>query len=152
MAPDYSLALEEARRGFDATSGELPALRTRATQLLGVSGLAASFVGGFGAASRQPPNGPGWAALGFFVVTAGLCLVLLWPRAFYDAPKPFQLVAWAETPDVTLKEMQKRLAEVMSEKNDANRERLDRLFMVYSWTVVALSLEIVALVLTVWSR
>jgi len=152
VSADYSLALEEARRGFDATSNELPALRTRATQLLAVSGLAASFVGGLvGDTGRQSLSWVNWAALGSFVITAGLCLVLLWPRKFYDAPKPPQLVAWAETPDITLETMQKQLAESMSEKNDVNRKRLDRLFRYYSWTVVALSIEIIMLVLTVWS-
>jgi hypothetical protein len=42
--PDFTLALEEARRNFDSLNGRLADLRNRSLQLVSVGALAASFV------------------------------------------------------------------------------------------------------------
>lgn len=150
--PDFSLALEEARRTFDALSDELPALRNRATQLLGVSGLAATFLGGL---SRMPAGQPiglwGWVAVVAFVVTAAMCLRLLWPGWFHRGPTPSELVKWAETPGASLPEMQRAMALHMQKKYGENRKKLDGLSRWYSATVVALFVEISAFVINLWS-
>jgi hypothetical protein len=131
----------------------LPALRNRATQLLGVSGLAASFLGGIAhPATGQPLGVWGWFAVAVFVVTAGLCLWLLWPRRFFRAPKSSALVSWAETPDVSRADMDRDLALYVGQKYAVNRKRMDRLSNFYSAAVVALLIEIAAFVIDLWSR
>ena len=52
--PSCTLALEEARRGFDQLAGEVTAIRDRAVTTLGMGGLAASFLGGVASVSRTP--------------------------------------------------------------------------------------------------
>jgi hypothetical protein len=42
--PRYVLALEEARRSMDQQMADLSGVRARATTLLGVAGLSASFL------------------------------------------------------------------------------------------------------------
>ena len=149
--PDFSLALEEARRSFDALSDELPALRNRAAQLLGVSGLAASFLGGLARVpSGQPIGVWGWVAVLAFITTAALCLRLLWPARFHRGPTPSALVAWAEEGD-SLAEMQRNLALHMQRKYEENRDKLDGLSRWYSATVVGLLVEISAFVIDLWS-
>lgn len=149
--PDFSLALEEARRSFDALSDELPALRNRAAQLLGVSGLAASFLGGL---TRVPAGQPigvwGWVAVVAFVATAAMCLRLLWPVWFHRGPAPAALVEWAAEGDC-LPEMQRNLALHMQRKYRENRDKLDGLSRWYSATVVGLLVEISAFVIDLWS-
>lgn len=148
--PDFSLALEEARRTFDALSAELPALRSRATQVLGVGGLAASFLGGIALRGEQRLGSWGWVAVAAFTATAVLCLVILWPRRFYASPQPAQLVEWAERPDATTVEMTRDLALHMGEKYDANRTQLDRLSRFYCGAVVTLCAEIAAFIIDLW--
>lgn len=149
--PDFSLALEEARRSFDALADELPALRNRAAQLLGVSGLAASFLGGLvRVPSGQPIGAWGWAAVIAFVVTVGLCLRLLLPVWLHRGPTPSRLVAWAEEGD-SLAEMQRNLALHMQKKYAENRITLDRLSRRYSVAVIGLVVEVAAFVVDVWS-
>lgn len=148
---DFSLALEEARRAFDALSDELPALRNRATQLLGVSGLAASFLGGLARVPASQPIGAwGWVAVLAFVATAAMCLRLLWPGRFHRGPRPSLLVGWAES-GAPLTEMQRDLALHMQSKYKENRSKLDALSRWYSATVIALLAEITAFVIDLWS-
>lgn len=148
---DFSLALEEARRAFDALSDELPALRNRATQLLGVSGLAASFLGGLARVPASQPIGAwGWVAVLAFVATAAMCLRLLWPGRFHRGPQPSLLVDWAES-GAPLPEMQRDLALHMQSKYKENRNNLDALSRLYSATVIALLVEITAFVIDLWS-
>lgn len=148
--PDYTLALEEARRSFDALSDELPALRTRTTQVLGLAGLAASFIGGLALRTDRGMNTWGWVAIAAFVVTAGLCAALLWPRRLYGPPDPAKLVEWAERSDTTMADMTRDLALHYSEKYDLNRDRLDRLSTIFCCVVIATCVEVVVFVVALW--
>jgi hypothetical protein len=148
---EFSLALDEARRGFDGLSVELPALRNQATQVLGVAGLAAAFLGGLALADGQSLETWGWVAVGGFVATACLAMIILWPRRFYAAPDPARLVAWAETTGVTQSQMVRDLALYMGIKYDANRAILDRLSRLYSCTVFTMLVEIAAFIIDLWS-
>ncbi|NHC24124.1 hypothetical protein G6553_13205 [Nocardioides sp. IC4_145] len=55
--PSYTLALEEARRGFDQLAGEVSDVRGRSVSLLGMGGLAASFLGGLTLPQRRFGDG-----------------------------------------------------------------------------------------------
>jgi len=149
--PDFTLALDEARRSFDALSDELPAIRTRATQILGVGGLAASFLGGLALRSGQQLGPWGWVAVAAFTVTAVLCGILLWPRRLYASLEPAILVEWAERPDAAVADMTRDLALYMGQKYDANRKTLNRLSWLYCAAVIIVCVEIAAFIIDLWS-
>lgn len=72
-------------------------------------------------------------------------------RAIPPRPQTSALVEWAETPGVSLSEMQRDLALHMQKKYGENRHKLDRLSKWYSATVVGLLVEITAFVIDLWS-
>lgn len=149
--PDYALALEEARRSFDALNVELPAVRARATQILGLAGLAASFLGGLALRPGQGMSAWSWTAVISFLATAVLTAVILWPRRLYASQEPAILVSWAEQGDVSCAEMTRDLALRYGEKYDFNRSVIDRLSRFYCVAAVTVCLQVLALVLDVWS-
>ena len=138
---DYTLALAEARRGFDALSAEVAALRDRSAKVLGVGGLATSFVGGLSVQADKPLTLWAYIAIGFFMVLVTLSLTILWPRRFRLSQDPYELVAWAEMDDMTTPRMEKNLALHMADHYDENREKLDRLGTLYCWSVAVLVLQ-----------
>lgn len=143
---DYALALEEARRDFDALSAELPALRSRAIQTAGIGGLALSFLGGLAIRTGEPLSGWAYVAVAAFVVMTTLCLVILWPRRLYSSVDPAVLVEWAERADATSENMRRDLALQMGLKYEHNRVKIDRLSWMGCAIVVALFVQIAALV------
>ena len=148
----YTLALEEARRGFDQLGGELSRVRDRASAALGIGGLAASFLGGLAIRDGAVLSLWTWLSIGAFVALAALCFAILWPRRFRTSQDPAMLVGWAETDGVTIDDMERDLALHMGADYDSNREILDRLMWLYCGVVVALMVEISALVLDIRSR
>jgi hypothetical protein len=58
--PDYALALEEARRGFDSLEKHLADIRNRSQQIVGIGALAASIVGVWRRSDRT--NSACWAS------------------------------------------------------------------------------------------
>lgn len=95
--PSYTLALEEARRGFDQLAGEVSDVRNRSVSLLGMGGLAASFLGGLTLRNGAPVTAWTWVAVAAFVVLAALCAVVLWRRHFHVSQDPAVLVQWLST-------------------------------------------------------
>ena len=148
----YTLALEEARRGFDQLDGELARVRERASAAMGIGALVASFLGGLGIRDGAALSRWTWLAIGAFVALALLCFAILWPRRFRTSQDPAKLVSWAEKDGVTLGEMERDLALHLGAQYDPNAKILDRLMWLYAGVVVALVVEISALVLNLWSR
>jgi hypothetical protein len=86
------------------------------------------------------------------VAVALLCFAILWPRRFRTSQDPAILVGWAETKAATVDDMERDLALRLAEQYDPNARILDRLMWLYCGVVVALIVEILALVLDIWSR
>ena len=149
---DYSLALEEARRAFDALAEELAGLRNRSTQILSVSGLVAAFLGGLTLDKDRPVGTWGGLDVGAFVVMVCLTMVILWPRRLYASIDPTTLVTWAEIPANSRSVMDRDLALHLGEKYEANRRTIDQLTWVYCGVVATLLVEIISFVLTLWNR
>jgi hypothetical protein len=155
MGPEphrYTLALEEARRGFDQLDAELARLRERASTALGIGALVASFLGGLAIRNGASLSLWTWLAISALVAVALLCFAILRPRRFRTSQDPAVLVGWAETEGVTLDAMERDLALRLAEQYDPNAKILDRLMWLYCGVVVALIVEISALVLDIWSR
>lgn len=140
------MALEEARRGFDALNAELPSIRNRATQMIGVAGLAASFLGGLALQNSQPIGAWGWVAVGSFAGVLAFSLLILWPWRSYASIYPSQLVIWAEHEGASKSEMTRDLALHIENKYDVNRAILNRLAMFHATTAVLLIAEIAAFI------
>jgi hypothetical protein len=93
--PDLTLALEEARRGFDSLEKHLADIRNRSQQIVGIGALAASIVGGPAALGPDKKLGVwGIVALGVFAVIVIICLCIWWPRKLWVSQDPAILVTW----------------------------------------------------------
>jgi len=148
----YALALEEARRGFDQLAAEVSVVRDRAGSILGMGGLAASFLGGLSIRDGADVSVWTWLAVIAFVALAVLCVIVLWPRRFHVSQHPGELVAWAEEDGASVADMERDLALWLGKKYDENRPIVDWLSLMYSAASVAFLLEIVALILDLMSR
>jgi hypothetical protein len=109
-------------------------------------------VGGFTWREDAPPGRWIWAAVVAFVIVAVACVYILWPRRFPVTQNPSELVLKEETGGLSADDMTRDLAIYMGRMYDGNRSTLNRLMWVYCGAVVALLLEITALILNLWSR
>lgn len=150
--PNYSLALEEARRGFDELNAEVSVIRDRCVSILGMGGLAASFLGGLAIRDGADVSRWTWLAVIAFVALAGLCTFVLWPRRIYLTMHPGELVAWAEEDHASTSTMQRDLALWLGKAYDDNRPTVDRLSRLYTLAAMAFLVEIAALIYDLMSR
>lgn len=150
--PSYTLALEEARRGFDQLAGEVSDVRNRSVALLGMGGLAASFLGGLTLRNGAPVTPWTWVAVAAFVVLAVLCAAVLWRRRFHVSQDPAVLVQWAEHHGASPTDMERDLALWLGKKYDENRVSVDRLGRLLSVASIAFLVEIAALIIALVRR
>lgn len=150
--PDYSLALEEARRGFDTLVSEIDLVRGRALSVIGMGGLAASFLGGLNIGTNGDITWLTILAVIAFVAMSALCVAMLLPRRVHLTQRPSALVAWAETESVTTADMERDLALWLENKYDENRPALDRLLWLATLASVSFLVEVAALVTDLIAR
>lgn len=150
--PTYTLALEEARRGFDQLAGEVSEVRNRAIATLGMGGLAASFLGGLTLRKGAPVTGWTWLAVAAFVALAVLCATVLFRRRFHFSQHPKVMVQWAEHYGARHSEMERDLALWLGKQYDENRGSVDRLGLLLSFATLAFLIEIAALLIDLVRR
>jgi hypothetical protein len=150
--PDYSLALEEARRGFDQLAAEVSDVRNRAVATLGMGGLSASFLGGLTLRNDAPITGWTWFAIAAFVALAVSCAGVLWRRRFHVSQHPRIIVAWAEQHEATRADMERDLALWLGKKYDDNRRSVDRIGRLLTIATGAFLIEISALLIDLVGR
>ncbi|MEO3939412.1 hypothetical protein V3N99_22110 (plasmid) [Dermatophilaceae bacterium Soc4.6] len=141
--PDYTLALEEARRSWDALNDELSALRTRTIQLVGIAGVAASVLGGIAATGARPLRWESGVGLVAFLTVVLLAFAVLWPRRLSTSIQPTVLVKWAEL--ASPEQGVKNLALYLGEKYDANRKKINVLTTLFCTGLGATGVEVLAL-------
>jgi hypothetical protein len=148
--PDYTLALEQARRNFDSQAGQLADLRKRAVQLVGIGGLAATFIGGLSAS--EPDGFSVWngAALGAFLLVVAICLSIWWPRKLVASQDPAILVEWAELPAMTQQLMNRDMALHVDDHYEANKEIIDEMVNGFCVAIGLLAIEILCLAVGLW--
>ncbi len=149
---DYTLALEEARRGFDQQFGEVTNVRNRAASLLGMGGLAASFLSSLALRDGAPRSWFTGLAIGAFATLAVLAALVLWRRRFYVSQRPETLVQWVEDVGASKGEMTRDLALWLGRKYEENRKKIDRMGWLLSGCIVAFVVEVTALLLDQWGR
>jgi len=148
----YELALTEARRGIDGQREDLAGVRDRASGLLAVAGLSAAFIGGL--SIRDGADLSNWTIVAAVAFT-GLVVVasfVLWPRKFTFALNAEILVAWANQEAATTSEMDRRLAEHLTNHYDKNEKAVRWLFRAYTAGIVLLAVEIAALLIDLRGR
>jgi hypothetical protein len=96
-APDYGLALAEARRRLDSQLSIVDASRGRVTSLLGVAGLVGTFVGGLGTIQTESEmTNALWVAASAFAVAVAAGLLILVPWKFHGDVQAETLVGWTD--------------------------------------------------------
>lgn len=146
------LAYEEAKRAIDRQSDQLDGLRGRGGILLGAVSLATSFLAGLALDGGDLST---WATVAAivatiaFIVAAGMCVAILWPRAEWgfnlSAGRILQQLD-ALTP--TEAEAYRELALRIQGNYRANRDRLDVLFWLFRIACIALGVETLAWLVT----
>lgn len=148
-APGYDLLkasevqLDESRRSLDGQRNDLVGLRERAGGLLSAAAVAASVAGALGTGHRFP-----WilvvAGVAFVVVT-GSSLYVLWPRTFtfeVDSASFEELHVRLE--DVA--QLNRSVATSLTDFRASNASSLEHMLEAYVVGLVAVGIEVVALV------
>jgi MFS family permease len=148
--PDYTLALEEARRGFDSLEKHLADIRNRSQQIVGIGAVAASIVGGLAALGSHKLGGWGFGALGAFAAIAVICLSIWWPRKLRVFQNPKTLVAWAEIPGKTRQRMVRSLAIHLADQYKENSDKIRGMLKWFRAAMILLAVEIVCLAVGLW--
>jgi hypothetical protein len=148
----YTVALDEARRGFDQLAGEVSDVRNRSVSVLGMGGLAASFLGGLTLRDNATVTAWTWVAIVGFVVMAVFCATVLWRRRFHVSQDPVVLVQWTEHHGASRSEMERDLALWLGKKYDENRVSVDRMGRLVSFASIAFLIEIAAFIIDLLRR
>ena len=143
-APNYELALEEARREFDGLAAELSRIRDRTGQVLTIGGLAASVMG-FAIPEAGGPSLLGWIVIGSFGALVLLSTFIYWPQNFHTSVDPAKLVNWVEVDQLTVPRAQRNLALFYGMKYDDNHKVIRNLTWMYRVSMIILLVELAAL-------
>lgn len=157
--PNFTLALEEARRGFDQLMSEFHRIRDRAASSLSVGGLSAAFLGGLALRGKDAPLTV-WTFLAVvaFVALAATTLYVFWPRSLLSTINPTTLIEWA-TGDkesgrapLTLPWQTMFLARQIGRGRLHNQTSVRKMGTAYTIGLVALGLEVIFLLGDLASR
>ncbi|NYI81197.1 hypothetical protein [Nocardioides panzhihuensis] len=147
MGSRYQLALEEARRSYDAQLAQLENLRSRGTWTVAAGALALSVIGvdtkGAGCWSYA------WSILAFlcFATVVIGTVVIAWPQKVWAGQKPHLLVQWVELDDASTDDQIRDLALHLEQQSEANAKVIDRLQKWHGTVLIALLVEVPFLLL-----
>lgn len=141
---DYSLALEEARRGADSQGSQLTSLRSQTTGAVAVGGLCATFLGGL----TRGESISLWTALAVtaFGVLVLLVVVISWPVKFNTSQNPAVIVGWVES-GAQYTQQKRDLALHMGNHYDTNAGTIKRRQRLHCAALIALLLELAFLLI-----
>jgi hypothetical protein len=149
--PDFTLALEEARRGFDSLEKHLLDIRNRSQQIVGIGAVAASILGGLAALGPDKKLGVwGIVALAVFAVIVLICVWIWWPRKFRVSQDPAILVTWAEVPGKTRQRMVRSLALHLANQYEQNADKIGGMQKWFAVAMILLVVEIGCLAAGLW--
>lgn len=148
-APDpqvAQLAFDVAQDRVASQRASVDELRSRASGLLGAAAIATSFLAGFALDNRKEAlNAFSW--LGFFATAAivVLLLLVLWPGRdwrFGHDPKVvvdayYKGIFDGSKGPLSIEETQVYIAKDMTSWIEGNADRLNRMFVLFRWAVVA---------------
>lgn len=137
--------LNEARRAIDVQVGQLDELRARTGLLFAAASLSGSFLGSAAAKGGLSLGFWGGGAVVAFVCAIGACIKVLWPKkeAWLFVTSPMHLIReWVETKRYD-ESMQLFLAKSLEENFDANKERLDELYLWFQAAALSVGVEVI---------
>lgn len=139
------LAYQEGVRATAQQEAALNGLRTRAGALLGAANIATAFLAGV-ALKDQKLVAESWVATLCFVTVAILTVSVLLPRKewVFELDSRMLVDEWIDQQNLDLNEMHRHLARFLRSHYEANKAKMDRLFLQYVFAGLFLTLEIVA--------
>jgi hypothetical protein len=141
--PDDILA--EARRAIDVQATQLDELRARTGLLFAAASVSGSFLGSAAASSGFSLDFWGGAAVIAFVCAIGACIKVLWPKkeAWMFVTSPRHLIEeWVATKRYN-ESMQLALAGFLEDNFDANKKRLDELYLWFQVAAISVGAEVI---------
>lgn len=137
--------LAEARRAIDVQVAQLDELRARTGLLFAAASLSGSFLGSAAAKGGFDLGFWGGAAVIAFVCAIAACLKVLWPKkeAWLFVTSPTHLIReWVETKRDD-ESMRLFLGKSLEENFDANKERLDELYLWFQAAAISVGAEVI---------
>ncbi|TDW22671.1 hypothetical protein [Kribbella kalugense] len=151
--PDYSLALEEARRTLDHQRDDLKSIRDRSVAVLGIASVSASVAGGLSTTKAASPRGSGWAygAGGCLALIIAITLLIAWPRKVVFNQNGAKIIRWIDlgTPDIQTR-AQRNLAIYMQRQYNNNELLLDRMLRGLQIDIILLAVQLGLLAIDLW--
>lgn len=141
-----SIVYDEALRGIARQQAVIDGLRTRTGTLFAAASLVTAFLGGQAATENRDLGLLIWVAIGAFVALFLLVLAILWPWRFRFVLDPKILIEDHLQKDVP--ELETYLGEIWGENYELNQVRMDQLHWLFRGACVALSLEVVSLLIS----
>lgn len=147
------LVIDESVRALSLQSDQLDALHTRTGMVLSGAAITSSL---FGAQVLREGELTclSWAALGAFVLAAGACLYVLWPRDGWRFSNSVSTLVrvWIEEEDTSLDVMRREVADFNQGAWDDNRRRLGRMYHGFEVASAALAAEVVVWLIDLGTR
>lgn len=141
-----AIVYDEARYGIDRQQAVVEALRARAGTLFAAASLVTAFLGGQALRGESDLDVLAWVAIGAFVALFALVLLILWPWPFRFVLSAQILIEDHLKKDVS--ELQIYLAQIWEENYELNRVRIRQLHAVFRLACLALSVEVVAWIIS----
>ena len=148
----YTLALDEAWRGLNRLDDELTRVRDRASRLLTIGALAASFLGGLSLRNNANLTVATWLGIVALCAVMVLSAVVLFPRKLYSTVDPDDLVYWGDDSSMTVDDMRRNLAIYLTGKYPHNRQVVETLTWLTVVAGIAMLVEVGAFVFDLRSR
>lgn len=139
---------EEALRGISRQQDVIDGLRNRSGTLFAAASLVTAFLGGQALTRRPELDALAWLAIFAFVTLFGLVLALLWPWKFRFTLSPLILIE--DHLEKSVPDLQKYLAEIWDKNFDLNGVTIARLHVLFRIACVALCVEVIAWLLSLW--
>jgi ABC-type transport system involved in cytochrome bd biosynthesis fused ATPase/permease subunit len=136
-----TLIYELALRSLDQQERELAELRTRTNTVIAAAALIASFLSAAAVERGGGLSGLAFAALVVFVLTAGLSLLVLWPRELRFAFDARRTYAELYRLSGKVAEAQLRVAYGARDRYDGNKIVIDRLELAFEGAVLTLGAQ-----------
>lgn len=139
-----SLAYDEALRAISQQQAVLESIYSRAGILLAATSLVTSFFGGEILRDGKP-SWAVWLAILCFLISGGLSVAVLWPRAgwvFRRSPRKILNEFRKKSPTAGEQDVRVALAGYLEDHFEENETKLRNLFLCFAWAGVFLLGEV----------
>jgi hypothetical protein len=150
VPPPAEIAYREAVRSLEGQARDLENIRSHVSITLSAGGIAAAFLG-----ALTKAHGPAfWVAVAAFGLAAVATIIAYWPVTFAWDFDGYELVSnyVDRKPPATEDFVMRELAVHAADDYGENRQRLNRLFTLQSFALLAFGVEVGALLINLAVR